>query len=75
MLHLTSIDTFDYSKYDIDIRMGMNIYFAWLIFFCKVYCIAMQNRDNNDVLNAFKNILTKSNKPIMIISDSDSTFK
>ena len=31
-------------------------------------------KNNNNVLNAIESIISKSNKPILIISDSDSTF-
>ena len=40
----------------------------------KAYCIAMKTKSNDSVLNAIENIIHSSNKPIMIISNSDSTF-
>ena len=36
----------------------------------EVYCIAMKIKNNDSVLRAFK----LSDKPAVIISDSDSTF-
>ena len=65
---------FDLSKY-YKYNKGYKYIFCRIdIFTRKVYCIAMKNKDNNNVLYEIENIITPNHKPIMIISDSDSTF-
>ena len=62
------------SKYDKYNSGYKYIFCAIDIFTRKAYCIAMKNKSNDSVLNAIENIITSSNKPTVIISDSDSTF-
>ena len=69
-----NIDIFDLSKYDKYNSGYKYIFCAIDIFTRKAYCIAMKTKSNDSVLNAIENIITSSNKPTVIISDSDSTF-
>ena len=52
-----NIDIFDLSKYYKYNKGYKYIFCAIDIFTRKVYCIAMKNKDNNNVLNAIENII------------------
>ena len=69
-----NIDIYDLSKYDKYNKGYKYIFCAIDIFTRKVYCIPLKNKSNDSVISAFENIITSSNKPTVIISDSDSTF-
>ena len=69
-----NIDIYDLSKYD-KYNKGYKYIFCVIdIFTRKVYCVPLKNKNNDSVISAFENIITSSNKPTVIISDSDSTF-
>ena len=67
-----NIDIFDLSRYYKYNKGYKYIFCAIDIFTRKVYCIAIKNKDNTNVLNAIENTMTSSNKPTVLISDSDS---
>ena len=50
------------------------IFCAIDIFPRKAYYVAMKNKRNDSVLNAIESIITFSNKPTVVISDSDIYF-